>query len=253
MRHANWAKFVLLVLLIVIGTTGWSKESNGVIHPIQRLLTSYSPSVPPETEIKLAGKTKGALEATFALLEARSNRQLWPTAVIALGVLGSPADTVLVETLITFQESGRPFGCLQESAEPRCTMECEDPGTRRLADGSRLNIPLALGYLLRQTTAQLRSNTKHHPVPSDRILEKLSEMTEDSYGEKVAIWNCSSSQSENEIHALELQLNAVRALSFSGRPEAKNLLLNISSASKNPLVRQEAKYSIEAWRGVAPE
>lgn len=229
---------VALLLLVPLGfpSVQWSKEPGPVIHPIQKLLTAYRPSVPPESEVRSAGRIKGAIESTLALLDTAASRQLWPSAIVVLGMLGDTTD--ILDKLIAFEENGRPFGCLRSSTETRCLTPAHDVTTRRFEDAARLNVPLALGYLLRQARD-----------PADaaflRILEKLSDMSGDTYADESASWSCQSTTIETRV--MEMQFNAVRALSLSGKSEAKDRLLVVATTGKNPLVRQEAKYAFERF------
>jgi hypothetical protein len=212
-------------------------------HPIQELLRSYAGAHPPEASIRTVAESQpGALAAVEELLVTGGEQDLWSAAVESLGIITTSKDAQDVnEKLSSFLHSSNPFGCLKTPCKSLET----DEDTQDRDREARLEVPVALGYVLRNVRSAISPLTVNRAQALEtNILFTLEQVAKIPYKQLRAPWCSDASGQIEESCGVELQVNAVRGLGIAGSPLAIQSLKRIRDQSTSSLVISAAKAAL---------
>lgn len=166
------AKFYLSVALIVFALNVYGQSQSiaqiDARQDIRKLARVYSGF--PTAELQKYIGNKAAVSELVNMLEDSSESLWWSTAVTMIGYL-SPLDTSLANRLINFLESPLPFKhCPDQKPEQFRLKDTQRRELVRAEYEPKLNVPIALGYMLRKPeTLQMATKEAHYLI---RYLEE---------------------------------------------------------------------------------
>ena len=206
-------------------------------HPIQQLLSDSGGAIPSEDDLKPFIGSASAQEAVRQVLSTSKHAEFWSSGVISLAAISNldgPQGLKERDRLIQFMESLEPFGC---SVNCQSLPANSYPKLVRWDHEARLKVPIALGYLLRNT----------NPRQEAQISDLINTLSEIGKGVLINRVLCVAQNRVDESCAQTLQLNAVRGLELSGKHGAEAALDRIIANNPNPLVSREAEIAKRSY------